>query len=348
MVSPEDAAAKDALKFLARQGNFIYTVSLISFSTFEALLRQYRNLKGEMTEALEALQKEVHEKLGEEGEAKGRTLARLVEEAPVTKMVAVILRTAVEGQASDIHIEPTKDQVRVRFRFLGELHASLFLPKKIHEAILSRVKILSNMRIDETRTPQDGRFSAPIEGVSIDFRVSTFPTALGEKVAIRVLDPQKGLKKFEDLGLSGSNLAKVKAAIKKPYGLVLSTGPTGSGKTTTLYAVLQLLNREGVNIVSIEDPVEYLVEGINQSQVRPEIGYDFASGLRQILRQDPNVIMVGEIRDKETASLVIHAALTGHIVLSTLHTNNATGVIPRLIDMGIDRYLIPSTLSIAV
>ena len=348
MVSPEDAAAKDALKFLARQGNFTYTVSLISLFTFEALLRQYRNLKGEMTEALEALQKEVHDKLGEEGEVKSRALSRIVEEAPITKMVAVILRTAVEGGASDIHVEPTKDQVRVRFRFLGELHASLFLPKKVQEAILSRVKILSNMRIDETRVPQDGRFSAPIEGVNIDFRVSTFPTALGEKVAIRVLDPSKGLKKFEDLGLSGSNLAKVKAAIKKPYGLVLSTGPTGSGKTTTLYAILQILNQEGVNIVSIEDPVEYLVEGINQSQVRPEIGYDFASGLRQILRQDPNVIMVGEVRDKETASLVIHAALTGHIVLSTLHTNNATGVIPRLIDMGIDRYLIPSTLSIAV
>ncbi|MBI2642339.1 MAG: Flp pilus assembly complex ATPase component TadA, partial [Candidatus Wildermuthbacteria bacterium] len=298
MVFPEDLAAKEALKFLARQGNFSYKISLITLSALEGLLRQYRSLKGEMSEALEALQKEVHDGLAQEGEAKSATLARLVEEAPITKMVAVILRTAVEGGASDIHIEPGKDQVRVRFRFLGDLHASLLLPQKVHQAVLSRVKILANMRIDETRIPQDGRFSAPIEGVNIDFRVSTFPTALGEKVAIRVLDPQKGLKKFEDLGLSGPNFKKVEAAIKKPYGLILSTGPTGSGKTTTLYAVLQLLNREGVNIVSIEDPVEYLVEGVNQSQVRPEIGYDFASGLRQILRQDPNVIMVGEVRDK--------------------------------------------------
>lgn len=348
MVYPEDLAAKEALKFLARQGNFSYAVSLITLTSLENALRQYKSLKGEMTEALEALQKEVHDGVAKEGEVKSGTLARLVEEAPITKMVAVILRTAVEGNASDIHIEPTKDQVRVRFRFLGELHASLFLPHKVHQAVISRIKILANLRIDENRVPQDGRFSAPIEGINIDFRVSTFPTALGEKVAIRVLDPSKGLKKFEDLGLSGSNLKKVKLAIQKPYGLVLSTGPTGSGKTTTLYAILQLLNKEGVNIVSIEDPVEYLVEGVNQSQVRPEIGYDFASGLRQILRQDPNVIMVGEVRDNLTASLVIHAALTGHIVLSTLHTNNATGVIPRLLDMGVDRYLIPSTLSLAI
>ncbi|MDO8633157.1 MAG: ATPase, T2SS/T4P/T4SS family [Candidatus Wildermuthbacteria bacterium] len=348
MVFPEDLAAKEALKFLARQGTFSYEISLITLSAFEGLLRQYKSLKGEMSSALEALQKEVHDGLASSGEAKSATLARLVEEAPITKMVAVILRTAVEGGASDIHIEPGKEQVRVRFRFLGDLHASLLLPQKVHQAVLSRVKILASMRIDETRIPQDGRFSAPIEGVNVDFRVSTFPTALGEKVAIRVLDPSKGLKKFADLGLSGPNLKKVEVAIRKPYGLILSTGPTGSGKTTTLYAVLQLLNKEGVNIVSIEDPVEYLVEGVNQSQVRPEIGYDFASGLRQILRQDPNVIMVGEVRDKETASLVIHAALTGHIVLSTLHTNNAIGVIPRLLDMGVDRYLIPSTLSLAI
>ena len=347
MVYPEDLNAKEALKFLARQGSFSYKAFLITFSTFEKLMKQYRSLKGEMKEALQELEEEI----SQEGEKKGARVVgiqRLVEEAPVTKMAAVILRTAVEGSASDIHIEPTKENVRVRFRFLGELHSSLLLPLRVQQAIVARIKILSSLRIDEMRIPQDGRFSALVDGRMIDFRVSTFPTALGEKVAIRVLDPVTGLKGLDELGLEGANLAKVKAAAAKPYGLILATGPTGSGKTTTLYAILQLLNREGLNIVSLEDPTEYLIAGVNQSAVRPEIGYDFASGLRQILRQDPNIIMIGEVRDKETASLVIHAALTGHIVLSTLHTNNAQGVIPRLIDMGIDKYLIAPTLSIAM
>ena len=207
---------------------------------------------------------------------------------------------------------------------------------------------MANLKIDEARVPQDGRFSASIDEKIIDFRVSTFPTALGEKVAIRVLDPAAGLRSFEELGLEGTNLSWVKEAIQRAYGLILVTGPTGSGKTTTLYAILRQLNKEGVNIVSLEDPVEYLIESINQSQVRPEIGYDFPQGLRQILRQDPDVIMVGEVRDKETASLVIHSSLTGHIVLSTLHTNNVIGVIPRLLDMGVDRYLISPSLSLAV
>jgi len=214
--------------------------------------------------------------------------------------------------------------------------------------VVARIKILSNLKIDEARIPQDGRFSTEIDGKSIDFRVSTFPTTLGEKVAIRVLDPATGLKSFEDLGLEERNLKVVKEGISKPYGLILATGPTGCGKTTTLYAILQMLNKEGVNIVSIEDPVEYFIEGVNQSQVKPEIGYDFANGLRHILRQDPDIIMVGEIRDEETANLVIHAALTGHIVLSTLHTSNALGVIPRLVDMGIKPYLLPPVLQLAM
>ncbi|MBI1971494.1 MAG: Flp pilus assembly complex ATPase component TadA [Candidatus Wildermuthbacteria bacterium] len=347
MVYPEDSNAQEALKFLARQGNFSYKVFLITLGAFEGLLKQYRSLKGEMTQVLAELEKEIDK--GEEMPSRPRSqFERFVEEAPVTKIVAVILRTAVEGNASDIHIEPAKENVRVRFRLLGELHSSLLLPLKVHPALVARIKILSSLRIDETRIPQDGRFSASVGNIAIDFRVSTLPTALGEKVAIRVLDPTKALKEFDSLGLQGESLAKLKAAIKKPYGLILSTGPTGSGKTTTLYAVLHALNREGVNIVSLEDPVEYLMEGVNQSQVRPEIGYDFASGLRQILRQDPNIIMVGEVRDKETASLVVHASLTGHVVLSSLHTNNALGVIPRLLDMGIDKYLIPPTLSIAL
>jgi len=348
MIYPEDLKAQEALKFLARQGKFNYKVFLITPNTFKNLLKQYRTLKREVGLALEELETE----LKEEGiKTKSQTAAefeRMAEEAPITKIVAVVLRYAVEGSASDIHIEPTREKLRVRFRFLGNLHSSIFLPLTILPAVVARIKILSNLKIDETRVPQDGRFSTQINGKSIDFRVSIFPTTLGEKVAIRVLDPATGLKSFEDLGLEERNLKVVKEGISKPYGLILATGPTGCGKTTTLYAILQILNKEEVNIVSIEDPVEYFIEGINQSQVKPEIGYDFANGLRHILRQDPDIIMVGEIRDEETANLVIHAALTGHIVLSTLHTSNALGVIPRLIDMGIKPYLLPSVLQLAM
>ena len=342
MVYPEDLKAQEALKFLARQGKFNYQVFLITPTTFNELLKQYRTLKMELGRALEELKVELRE------ERVPRTVAefeRLAEEAPITKIVAVMLRQAVDGRASDIHIEPGREKMRIRFRLLGQLHSSIFLPLRIHPAVIARVKILSNLKIDETRIPQDGRFSAKIDERDIDFRVSTFPTALGEKVAIRVLDPTVGMKKFEELGLERRNFEVVKKAIKRPYGLILATGPTGCGKTTTLYALLQILNKEGVNIVTLEDPVEYFIEGLNQSQVRPEINYDFAHGLRQIVRQDPDIIMVGEIRDEETASLVTHAALTGHIVLSTLHTTDALGGIPRLIDLGIKPYLIPPALS---
>jgi type IV pilus assembly protein PilB len=219
---------------------------------------------------------------------------------------------------------------------------------RIHPAIISRIKILSNLKIDETRKPQDGRFFTDINGKKIDFRVSTLPTYSGEKIVMRILDPTVGLKSLSDLGLEGRNLKVLEKAITKPNGMILVTGPTGSGKTTTLYSILHILNQEGVNIISLEDPVEYYIDGISQSQVRPEIGYTFANGLRSILRQDPDKIMVGEIRDNETATLAVHAALTGHLVLATLHTNDAVGVIPRLIDMGIDRYLIPSTLILAI
>lgn len=348
MVYPEDLRAQEALKFLARQGNFNYKVFLITPTTFKNLLKQYKNLKREVGIALEELESELKE---EKVKTKPQTAAefeRMAEEAPITKIVAVILRHAVEGGASDIHIEPTREKLRIRFRLLGALHSSILLPLRIHPAVVARIKILASMKIDEMRIPQDGRFSTRVEAKSIDFRVSTFPTTLGEKVAIRVLDPKTGLKSFYDMGLEKKNLETVKEAIFKPHGLILVTGPTGSGKTTTLYAILQLLNKEDVNIVTVEDPVEYYVEGINQSQVRPEIGYNFAAGLRHILRQDPDIMMVGEIRDEETANLVIHSTLTGHVVLSTLHTSNAAGVIPRLIDMGIKPYLIPPTLRIAI
>jgi type IV pilus assembly protein PilB len=272
----------------------------------------------------------------------------LSDDAPVIKMVDVILRYAVDGDASDIHIEPFQDKSRVRFRIDGTLHASIFLPAKVHPAIVARIKILSNLKIDETRVPQDGRFSESVYNREIDFRVSTFPTVLGEKVVMRVLVVGEGAQNLDRLGLQGRNLDVVQEAIKRPYGLIFSTGPTGSGKTTTLYSLLNILNKEGVNIVTLEDPIEYFLKGVNHSQIRPEINYGFAEGLRHILRQDPDIIMVGEARDQETATLTIHAALTGHIVLSSLHTNNAIGVIPRLIDMGVQPFLIPSAVVLAV
>jgi len=344
MVYPEDLASQEALQFLSRRENFNYQVFLITPSTFKKIFNQYRMPKREVGKALEELETE----LSTEKITKISEIGRLVEEAPISKVVAVVLRYAVEGEASDIHIEPLKDKLRVRFRTLGVLHSSILLPIRLLPAIVARIKILSNLKIDETRIPQDGRFSTRIEDRDIDFRVSTFPTTLGEKVAIRVLDPKVGLKRFEELGLKGRNLEVIKKATQKFYGMILATGPTGSGKTTTLYAILQTLNREGVNIVTLEDPVEYFIEGVNQSQVKPEIGYDFARGLRQIVRQDPDIVMVGEIRDQETAALATHAALTGHIVLSTLHTFNVFGVIPRLIDLQVQPFLIPPTLSVAI
>ncbi len=344
MVYPEDLDAQEALKFLARRGNFEYKVFLITFSTFAQLLKQHKSLRKEVGKALEELEEEMKTR-----KAVGKSeIERLVEEAPIAKVVAVILRYAVEGKASDIHIEPSKDKLRIRFRMLGSLHASIFLPLRVHLAVIARIKILSNLKIDETRIPQDGSFSAKVEGQNIDFRVSTLPTVLGEKAAIRVLNPQIGLKKFEQLGLLSRDRKIVEKMIKKPYGLILTVGPTGCGKTTTLYTILQTLNKEEVNIITLEDPVEYFIPGLNQSQIKPDIGYDFAKGLRHILRQDPDIIMVGEIRDAETANLATHAALTGHLVLSTLHTSSALAAIPRLIDLGIQPFLVPSTLSLVI
>ncbi len=347
MVYPEDIKAQEALEFLARQQNFSYQTFLITLSDFDKLFKKYRSLRGEVTRALEELETELKEEKIEARSPAISEFERMAEEAPISKVVAVLLRHAVDGEASDIHIEATKEKIRVRFRLDGVLHSSIFLPLRILPAVISRIKILSNLKIDETRIPQDGRFSARIGEKDIDFRVSTFPTVMGEKAALRILDPTKALSSINELGLSGRNLRVIEEAIKKPYGMILATGPTGSGKTTTLYATLRILNKEGVNIMTLEDPVEYFIEGVNQSQVRPEIGYEFSRGLRHMLRQDPDILMVGEIRDEETASLAIHSALTGHLLLSTLHTNNAVGVIPRLIDLEVKPYLIPPTLNIA-
>ncbi len=343
MLNPDDVAAQEALKFISARLNLPVRVFIITPPDLETIIKEYQSLSGEVTKALGEFKKE-YEALGEDVIIRREEPSKIVEEAPVTKMVAVMLRHAVEGNASDVHIEPSRERLRVRFRLDGILHTSLMLPMDVHPAIASRIKVMTNLKIDETRIPQDGRFHAQIMGREIDFRVSTFPTAFGEKVVIRILDPGAGIKTLQELGLDGRNLTLLEENIKRPYGMILITGPTGSGKSTTLYAILQILNQEGTNIVSLEDPIEYFVPGVSQSQVRPEIGYDFATGLRHILRQDPDIIMVGEIRDKETAALAVHAALTGHLVLATLHTNNSIGVIPRMIDMGIDPFLIPPTL----
>ena len=372
MVEPDNIEARDAIGFIATQAGLAYSVIPISKEQFDEILEGYQGLRGSVGEALTQFvaQKEPVKKAsqrkedlgtaeqsrdeldralaGGEGSFERLKNAEIIEDAPVTKIVAVIIQHATEGNASDVHIEPTTDQIRVRFRVDGVLHTSLYLPLSVHDAIVARIKILTNMKLDEKRKPQDGRFSARIQNRKVDFRVSTMPSFYGEKVVVRILDQERGIRPLEELGANKEQLDMIAHAISRPYGLILVTGPTGSGKTTTLYSMLNMLERERRNVVSLEDPVEYSISGVSQSQVRPEIGYTFANGLRSILRQDPDVIMVGEIRDKETAQLAIQAALTGHLVFSTLHTNNAIGVIPRLVDMGIDPYLIAPTLTLTV
>lgn len=359
IVDPDNMEARDALNFLATKKNIPYNIFLISLEDFNKVIEMYKGLTGEVTKALSELETELSaeseniikktDKPGQQNKpGESKTEAVIVEDAPVVKIVATIVRYAVEGEASDVHIEHMRDKIRVRFRVDGILNTSLVLPPQIHSAVVSRIKVLSNMKLDEKRKPQDGRFSARIDGRRIDFRVSTFPAYYGEKVVMRILDQAKGIRTIDNLGFSPRYLEMVKKAISAPYGMILITGPTGSGKSTTLYSLLEEVDRESYNVLSLEDPVEYQIEGVSQSQVRPEIGYDFSSGLRTTLRQDPDIIMVGEIRDKETAQLAVQAALTGHLVFSTLHTNNAAGVIPRLIDMGVDPYLIAPTLILAV
>lgn len=358
ILDPENMEARDALTFIASKANLPYKIFLITKDDFDRVVEVYKGLSGEVTKALSELETELSSE--EEGDIeinneRQSTISRkssegttIIEDAPVTKIVATILRYAVEGGASDVHVEPLVDKIRVRFRVDGVLNTSLILPQKVHLAVVARIKILCSMRLDEKRKPQDGSFHARIEGRGIDFRVSTFPVFYGEKVVMRILDQEKGVKQLEEIGLNEKTLKMVRNAISKPYGLILISGPTGSGKSTTLYSMMKEVDREENNVLSLEDPVEYNIDGISQSQVRPEIGYTFANGLRTTLRQDPDIIMVGEIRDKETAQLAIQAALTGHLVFSTIHTNTATGIIPRLIDMGVDPYLIPPTLVLGI
>lgn len=361
VIDPSDMGAMDALQFLAAKANVGFTLTLITPTNFQKIFENYKSMGGEVDTALSELDEADSPldlpEVGAEDvviqNTKDKDMSvedqkKIVEDAPVIKVVAVILRYATDGNASDIHIESTGEKVKVRFRVDGELKTSLWLPLNVYPGVIARIKILSKLKLDEKRKPQDGGFSAKIEGRKIDFRVSTLPTYFGEKVVIRILDPDHGLKTLDSIGISPRNIQMIRNALKKPYGLILVTGPTGSGKSTTIYSMLNELDREKQNVVSLEDPVEYHIPDVAQSQVMPEIGYTFATGLRSILRQDPNIIMVGEIRDKETAQLAIQAALTGHLVLSTLHTNSAVGAIPRLIDMGVDPYLIAPTLVLSM
>jgi len=283
MENPQDPKAQDALRFIAQQSQVSLGVYLVSRSDIEAVLRKYTPYESEVSKAIQSLSDEEAATAGEIKRASIDSGIEVVEEAPIIKIVSSTLRSGVEQGASDIHIEPQRDRMRVRFRIDGELKEVSSFPLKIHDAVLARIKVLTNLKIDETRVPQDGRFRDTIFGKDIDFRVSTFPTPSGEKVALRILDPTVGLKSMEDLGLVGTNDKRIRRAIDRPYGMILVTGPTGSGKTTTLYALLKILNTGNSNIVSLEDPVEYFIDGVNQSQVKPEIGYTFASGLRQIV-----------------------------------------------------------------
>ncbi len=275
-------------------------------------------------------------------------LTQVVQSALIPNIVTAIINHALLRKASDIHLEPLEEEVRLRFRIDGSLVSILSIPRYFRNALISRSKIIAQMKIDESRVPQDGRFEFDFHAHTIDIRVSTFPTVHGEKVVLRLLDKNSGVMTLEQLGLTGRSFDAVIKAIQRPYGVVLSTGPTGSGKTTTLYAILNRIAHPNTNVVTLEDPVEYEMEGINQSQVKPQIGYTFAEGLRSVLRQDPNIIMVGEVRDLETAQMVTHAALTGHLVLTTLHTNDASGALPRLINIGVEPFLITSSVNAVI
>ncbi len=348
IVDPQNIIALNVLRFISEKTRLQFETYLISQKVFQDLVVQYAgSAEKVIEEAADSLRDDAL--IGEEGSfsmADGSRGDSNVQSAPVTKLLSVIIRHAVDGKASDIHIEPIDKEYRVRFRVDGLLYASLSIPKEVGKAVVSRIKILANLKIDEKRKPQDGRFNVIENGHPVDFRVSTLPIMEGEKIVLRLLDKSNKLDSLENMGIVGRGGDSLIKNISEPFGIILMTGPTGSGKSTTLYSCLDVLNREERNIITLEDPVEYSIEGINQSQINPEIGYTFASGLRSILRQDPNVIMVGEIRDSETAELTIHAALTGHLVLSTLHTNSSIGAIPRLIDMGVEAFLLASSLRV--
>lgn len=348
MVNPEDFQAHDAMEFLAKQAGLTPEYFVISYSDFRKVFSQYSGFTKEIGSALKSAQEKFARKEETIEISNSDDLGEIVKNAPVAKIVSVIIEHAVDGRASDIHIEPEHNESRVRYRVDGMLHTSITIPNYLHSSIVSRIKVLANLKLDETRIPQDGRIRVNVNGQEIDLRVSVLPMLDAEKVVMRVLDTSAGVPTLEELGFSDYHIEIIKRNITRPFGLFLLTGPTGSGKTTTLYSILNSLTSDEFNITTLEDPIEYYINAINQSQVNPEVGYTFSNGLRAILRQDPNIIMVGEIRDNETAELVVHAALTGHLVFSTLHTNNAWGAIPRMIDMKVEPFLMSSILNLVM
>lgn len=345
---PTNMQALEALEFLGQKQNLQIQLYLASASSIDVAMGKKKNLTSVVGQALKDIQQKESLERKPETVMREARAGKVIQDTPIIKIVDVILSNAIEANASDIHIEPSETDVRVRYRIDGILHTSLMLPKSVHSAIVSRIKILSVLKIDEQRLPQDGRFHFDSETKSVDLRVSILPLIYGEKVVMRILDKTGSVPTLDQLGVRGKARQWIEENIKKTHGIFLITGPTGSGKSTTLYSILSLLNSASVNIVTLEDPVEYFIEGVNQSQINPDIGLTFAAGLRSILRQDPNVIMVGEVRDSETAELAVHAALTGHLVFSTLHTNNAGGAIPRLIDMNIEPFLLMASINIVV
>ncbi len=343
MANPVDL---DAIEFVRQKtGMMVKAFAASPTEVQSAIDQQYRQaLVGEVGAAI----KETEEYSDRKKVVDSSQIAQLIKEAPIAKIVSTILEFAVTSRSSDIHIEPQEDRVRVRYRIDGILYDKLSLPKNVQEALVSRIKILSDLKIDEHRSPQDGRFNFKVGDEEVDLRISILPTVNGEKIVMRLLRKSGGIPTLPDLGLNGLALKRLEDAILRPHGIILVTGPTGSGKTTTLYAVLSKLNTPKVNIMSLEDPVEYQIAGVNQVQINPAVGLTFASGLRAFLRQDPNIILVGEIRDKETTDLALQAALTGHLVFSTLHTQTASGALPRLIDLGAESFLLSSTITAIV
>jgi len=341
MVNPLDL---ETIEFLEKKANLRITVAIASEKQVVSFVKEKyireKNITSEVTRALDERKNE-------------KTVIKIDEnkvtsEAPVAKIVTTVLEYAVKSRASDVHIEPQEDSVRIRYRIDGILQEKYLLPRNVHDAVVSRIKILADLKIDEKRIPQDGRFFFSTDGNDVDLRVSTLPTTYGEKVVMRLLKKSQKVPTLQDLGLRGLAFKNLMNAIQRPHGIIIVCGPTGSGKTTTLYSVLDIVATSRVNVVTIEDPVEYQMKGVNQVQVNVQAGLTFASALRSFLRQDPNVIMVGEIRDQETADLAVNAALTGHLVFSTLHTNDASGVPPRLLDMGVEPFLLTSSLNCIV
>ncbi|HQU07843.1 MAG: hypothetical protein B7X04_02115 [Parcubacteria group bacterium 21-54-25] len=347
MLDTQDLASIDSVR--KKTGLTILPRLTDDGSLKHVLLQYQKSLKEEFGDiiATEAGRIKV---IKEEGgkETSGEDLKKMAEDLPIVRIIDSLLRHAIVQSASDIHIEPMEEAVLVRYRIDGILHDAMTLPKQAGPGIIARIKVLANLKLDEKRLPQDGRFKMETEGEKVSFRVSLLPVFYGEKIVMRLLREGGGGFSLETLGFHGETMERVHQATRETTGIILISGPTGSGKTTTLYTVLDIVNTPDVNISTIEDPIEYQMKRVNQTQVNPAIGFTFATGLRSLMRQDPNIIMVGEIRDGETASLAINAALTGHLVLSTIHTNSAAGAIPRLVDMGVEPFLLVSTLRVIV